>query len=665
VNGCGRLAQLSSKGRGFRFPALKEIDMTSYKHNLVFASVAIATVLALLLSSLPARARAETQTSINPPEIPAIRPAVDSTDASLLRLTRQLGLATDIAVAPGTSVQTGLNTANCGDRVILEAGVAYQANLTIGKQCAEPITIQSSRISELPEGQRVTPAQAPLLAKLQSTVNGEPVIKTTVGARGYRFIGVDVSTTNSSVVVYDLVRFGEGRQEQKTLESVPSGFTIDRSWIHGWSDQDVQRGVSVNSADTTISNSWISDIHGVGFDTQAIAGWNGTKNFKAINNYLEAAGENIMFGGADAVAEAFIPTGIEILGNAVVKPLSWKVGDPSYAGKHWTVKNLLELKSAKNVTIIGNVFENNWTDGQAGVPILFTVRNQECTNPFATIQNVTFNYNTIRNAEGVFNFLGKDNEAEPGYEDRPGHVKCSDPGESFGSVRGSGFSAAHNLTFNIRGSFLTLNGFDGVSFDRTTDTLRTWNFATIYGQPSQRFKYTNGVTIDHEYGIWTEDGKKVGDPGGLVPGGLIEGNVVVPYDKSSWPLNNQFLTSLVLPPDFRSPFVGKGADIDALLAAQGGTVVSVPSPSATPTVTVSPTPLPSPSPSPSVTPTPIPSPSPTPVTPAIGSLKTVVWETTETKQDLEAARQRVEGWYFYKHLSGKRATFVYTGAKLP
>ena len=42
-----------------------------------------------------------------------------------------------------------------------------------------------------------------------------------------------------------------------------------------------------------------------------------------------------------------MPSDIEIRRNYVFKPLSWKVGDPTYAGKHWTVKNLLELKNAK------------------------------------------------------------------------------------------------------------------------------------------------------------------------------------------------------------------------------------------------------------------------------------------------------------------------------
>jgi hypothetical protein len=65
--------------------------------------------------------------------------------------------------------------------------------------------------------------------------------------------------------------------------------------------------------------------------------------------------------------------------------------------------------------------------------------------------------------------------------------------------------------------------------------------------------------------------------------------------------------------------------------------------------------------------TPVPSPTPTPTPdpgPAIGDRITVTWESTEAKQDQQAATQRAAGYYFYRNLSGKKAEFVYTGVKL-
>jgi Predicted solute binding protein len=499
--------------------------------------------------------------------------------------------SSDIQVPVGGDLNAAIASAPCGATIVVEAGAAYSANLTLpNKSCTEFTTIKSSRADELPEGQRITPAQFPLLVRLQSSVNAEPVIKTAPGAHHYRFIGVEISTVNESVFVYDLVRFGEGRGEQKTADSVPHHLAIDRSYIHGWPTQDVQRGVTLNSAYTDITNSYINDVHGVGYDTQCVAGWNGTNTVRVVNNHLECAGENIMFGGADSATADLMPINIEIRRNYLFKPLSWKVGHPTYAGKHWTVKNLLELKAARNVVIDGNVMENNWTDGQAGVGVLFTVRNQECSNPWSTVQNVTFSNNTVRGSDGgALNLLGKDNEAEPAYG------KCKDPATQ-GSVRGSGVTITNSLFYDIGGSFLTMNGFEDVSINRNTHVQRG-NFTTIYGQPSPRWKYTNNLMVDHVYGMYIEAGSGPKGLDILTPGWMVEANVIYsPTDKANWPPNNQFVDLPALPADFRSPYPAAGADIDALIAAQSGAVSQPipqlsPSPLATASVTVSPSPL--------------------------------------------------------------------------
>lgn len=512
--------------------------------------------------------------------------------------------AATIVVSAGGNLQAAVNNAQRGDLIIVEAGASFRGPIDLpAKPGTAEIVIQSSRASELPNG-RVGPAHSALMPKILCPAF-EQAIRTKPGASFYTFVGIEVMPDPSVVEdpnvikFFDLIRFGDSRGAQTTLASVPHHLKIDRSYIHGFQTSSFQRGLSLNSSDSEVTRSYFSDIHGLGFDSQAICSWNTPGRNKVVDNYLEAGSEIILLGGSDPASADFIPTGDYIARNNLFRPLTYK-------GKGWAVKNLLELKNAKGTVITGNVFENNWTDGQSGIAILFTVRNQDCTAPFSTIQNITFTYNTVKNAEGVFNFLGKDNEAEPGYLEN-GKPKCGDPGESFGSVRGSGFASSHNLFYDIRGPFITLNGFDNVSIDRATN-LQSANLTTVYGQPSQGFRYTNNLTFDHQYGLWIEGGKKAGDPNGLLPGAVIEGNVIVaPYDKSSWPANNEFLATLTLPADFRSPIAGKGADIDQLSAAQKGS-----GPVTTPTPSPTPTPTPSPSPSPSPSPVPSPSPAPTP-----------------------------------------------------
>lgn len=505
-----------------------------------------------------------------------------------------------IEVPVGGDLQAALNSARCGDTIILSAGAAYVGPFTLAKACsaAEPITIQSSRAAELPPSVLVSPAQAALMAWLQSRTNAEPVIKTAAGAHGYKGIGLQISTADASVFVYDLVRLGEGRETQKTLDVVPGDFTFDRCWIHGWDTQDSQRGVSLNSSETTITNCYISDIHGVGFDTQAIAGWNGPGPYHIINNYLEGAGENILFGGADPGIPNLVPSDIEIRRNYVFKPLTWKIGDPSYAGRHWTIKNLLELKNARRVVIDGNLFANCWTDGQTGIPILFTVRNQDGTALWSIIEDVTFTNNIVRGAEGALNLLGSDNE-------RP-------------SQRSIGLRIANNLFTDIRGPFLTMNGYYNVTLDGNT-FLQSSNTAILYGEPSLGMVWRNSLTDEKPWGIFGEGGLIGADaldrwaPGHdffnnvMAHSAAFRANVDNPYPTGNW-----YPDAIDLTADYRSSWnaIGAGADIDVLNAAQAGKPPASPSPS--PTASASLPPSPSPTATATATPTPSPTPSPTP-----------------------------------------------------
>ena len=190
-----------------------------------------------------------------------------------------------ITVPAGGSLQSAINSAQPGDTIILEAGTVYAGPIVLPvKSGTSYITIQSSRVAELPAGVRVSPAQRPLMASVRSSVPAEPIVKTAAGAHHFKFIGIEFSTTTSDVPIYTLIEFGQS--SYTSLTQVPHHLVIDRSYIHGFPTQEVQRGIGLNSADTDILNSWISDVHGRGYDTQAICGWNGPGPFKIINNYL-------------------------------------------------------------------------------------------------------------------------------------------------------------------------------------------------------------------------------------------------------------------------------------------------------------------------------------------------------------------------------------------
>lgn len=504
--------------------------------------------------------------------------------------------ADTIVVPAGGSVQSAINSANPGDTIILQAGATYNANLTLPvKTGSGVITIQSSRAAELPIGVRVGPAQSALFAKLQSTVNGEPVIKTVSGARGYRFIGLEITTQTPTTTVFDLVRWGEDKRTQNTLASIPSDLSIDRSYIHGWPTQNVQRGVSFNCANCEVINSYISDIHLIGADSQAICAWNGPGPFRIINNYLEAAGENIMFGGADPGILNLVPSDIEIRNNHLFKPLSWKIGDPTYAGIHWAVKNLLEFKNARNVIVDGNVLENSWGDAQIGYAVLFTVRNQDGTAPWSTIENVTFTNNLVRNSEQGFQLLGMDN-LQP-------------------SQRASGLQIVNNLFTGIKNRFFTMNGYLNVTLDHNTHeqggNITLFNGAT----PSTGFRYTNNVTtrMPAGYGVF---GDNVGEGNAALntytPGHVFAGNVIagarLGADGKVFDWTRLYSTASFYPLDLTDLTSFKGTD-GLVPGFMGLPAQPLPSPSPVPNVSPSPSPSPTATSVPSPTPTPVPSPT--------------------------------------------------------
>src|SRR5215216_4284696 len=267
-----------------------------------------------------------------------------------------------LVVPAGGNLQAAIDAAASGDTIILEAGATYRGPFILPKKAGDSyITIQAARAAEITG--RVSPSQSGLLAKLRSNVPADAIVQTAPGAHHYQLIGLEISTFGASDFIYDLIRLGDG-SGQTDPATVPHHLILDRLWVHGFPTQDLQRGISLNTAETSIVNSYISDIHGVGYDAQAICGWNGPGPYRIINNYLEAAGENVMFGGSLPSIANLVPSNIEIRRNYFFKPLSWRVDHPTYAGIHWAVKNLLEFKNARNVIVDGNVLENSWIDGQ-------------------------------------------------------------------------------------------------------------------------------------------------------------------------------------------------------------------------------------------------------------------------------------------------------------
>ena len=326
-----------------------------------------------------------------------------------------------LSVPADGDLQAVLELAQPGDTIALEPGATYVGNFQLPvKNGSSYIVIRTggdARLLPRP-GARISPAYAPLLAKLKSP-NASPALSAAAGAHHWRIETVEFLANATGAG--DIVTLGSGSQ---TAEQMPHNLILDRVFVHGDPLLGQKRGVALNSAMTHIINSYMSDIKRVGQESQAIAGWNGSGPYVIENNYLEAGAQSILFGGADPSIPGLVPSDITIRRNYMTKPLEWRT-------EKWQVKNAFELKNARRVLVEGNVFENVWVAAQAGYAILFTTRNQDGRAPWAVVEDVTFRYNIIRHAANAINILGYDSPNP--------------------SAQGSRYRIVHNLVYDING----------------------------------------------------------------------------------------------------------------------------------------------------------------------------------------------------------------------
>jgi hypothetical protein len=439
--------------------------------------------------------------------------------------------AATITVASGGDLQLALLNANPGDVIELASGATFTGNFTLPQKGdrGTVITLRSVLGSGGQAIGRIDPSLASTFAKLRSP-NGSPALQTAPGAHHWRVEFLEIVGSGNG----DLVALGDGSSAQSSLATVPHDLVIDRCYIHGDSSLGVKRCLALNSASTVLSNSHLSDCKSVGQDAQSVAGWNGPGPFSIVNNYLEGAGENLLFGGADPAITGLVPADIMIHGNLIAKPQAWRA-------ERWQVKNLLELKNARRVTIDGNILEYNWEGAQSGFAVLFTVRNQDGRCPWCQVEQVTFTNNALRHVAAGVEILGTD-DAHP-------------------SRQTQGIVIRNNLLSDIDPKQWGGNGYAwfliGAPRDITIDhnTIVQSNASGVIqveGPPVLGFTFTNNLTESGAYGIIGSDHAPGNDTiSAFFPAARFAGNVFAGADPSHYPPGNRFPTVT----DFRRQFV--------------------------------------------------------------------------------------------------------------
>jgi hypothetical protein len=324
-----------------------------------------------------------------------------------------------IRVAAKSDLAAAIDGAKCGDTLLLPAGASFDVTVLPAKKCDDQhyITVRTDTPdSKLPpEGTRISPAWGGV-----ASLPGRPPFAHPSGGPA-KLLATVVVRRPSGVAVGDHVRFigiewttppDASIYRMATVEHADH-VIFDRNWFHPADGSEVGHGVGIISSNViAVINSYINGLNciaraGKCTDATAIGGGNGdesTGTFKIYNNFLEASGENILFGGGAATVN---PRDIEIRRNHLFKPILWKEGAPGYtptaSGHPFIVKNNFELKNALRVLFEANLLEGSWGGfSQTGFSILLTPKNQENKCPACLVNDITIRYCRIRNVAGVF-----------------------------------------------------------------------------------------------------------------------------------------------------------------------------------------------------------------------------------------------------------------------
>lgn len=442
-----------------------------------------------------------------------------------------------IPVNAGGDFQSAISNAECGDIITLQAGATFPGVFYFPQKACDDqhwiIIRTSAPDSSLPaEGTRITPCYAGVaslpgrpafhctstrnvmaqLIFVNKTGYGPVIFES--GANHYRFVGLEITRALGTMVVSGLVT--------PDKDAPADHIVLDRMWIHGTAHDETTRGVYLSGiTSAAVVDSFFTDFHCVAVtgsctDAQAIGG--GGRDFPAgpyriVDNFLEASGENILFGGGESTTT---PADIEIRRNHLFKPLLWMPGQPGFVGGKdghpFIVKNNFELKNAQRVLFEGNILEYSWGGfTQFGYSVMITPKNQAGPNgtnlcPQCRVTDITIRYCTISHAAAGIN-LSNDMSDNGGMASAGGNysihdVTIDDINSNFYQGAGPLVLVLNGWPLHILGN-ISINHITGFG-DPNHPVLTVGNETSL--PKMQNFVYTNNLVLAGEYPVWTSGG---------------------------------------------------------------------------------------------------------------------------------------------------------------
>lgn len=226
-----------------------------------------------------------------------------------------------------------------------------------------------------------------------------PALVVEPGSRAIQIADLTAQSQASEVIT-----IGENSARQTQLAQVPDDIRLTRVMIPSHRGK---RGLAIHGSNVTLTDCEVIDVYDPnGQDSQAVYVGNTPGNVTVFGGRYSAGSEVFLSGGDVTRIPQLTPDSILLDHVTLFRPLSWQTD-----GIKRKVKNLLEVKNGRHVTLQSCTLDGCWADGQAGEAIVLTPALDGAiqTPPVQSgdVQDVLVNDCDIRNCGSGFNLLGR------------------------------------------------------------------------------------------------------------------------------------------------------------------------------------------------------------------------------------------------------------------
>jgi len=495
-----------------------------------------------------------------------------------------------------TTINAAYTAVGCKTVIRIRAGATFTESLNATKTCTAGNWIifmsdnctSAGVCTNLPaQGTRATPSVQPYMATWTApNTSNLPTIALGVSGGGvaYHWFGpgleitgpVDGVTSNGGAVVQD--------DSSVTTGTGISNIVVDRSYIHCATGQQCVRGWGMTGASESLIDSYVTDFHYQGAQSQAAGEYGGVGPYKFTNNYLGGMGEAIFSGGSGCYNGTITAHDFEIRGNYITYSLGTSpLGLAYYVAHGGIVRALLEMKEGQRALIEGNYFDGSALAGQSasnyGYGILIRAASNSACHIITSDVTVRYNY-TLSNVETT-PLQGNSPIVDPsyGFYNISVHDNLYDNLNATNGIASLEFAYYIDSTNSFAGQVLattnvTFNHNTAISSDPSINS-RFWayidcNNILVNGQ----VQVTNNIGFNGIYGIGGENTGStiygVGGPNACMPNGYtwtynvndtVNANYTSYPPTQAWPSqNSNFYPNTIAAVGFTNYNAGSGGN---------------------------------------------------------------------------------------------------------